>query len=450
MSAAAKLLLDGIEDFSKRFTDTSSVRIRFNSILDSYANLNLEPGSAIIILTSNSFEFLQHWIAIVANGLVPVPASPSLKSTRILDLQESLKISGLVGAKINPALYGANHYVEIGTLRFLEFRNTPAAYAPDEALILTSGTSGINTACVHSISSMVNNAAMHNKALGIHSSDTQLLVLPMYYSYAMVAQAIGSMISGCKLIIDGPPFTVERFANLSHQKNITVSAITPTLVREILQSNSCLPEIRVLSVGGDQLKSSDVDAIRTKPFVNELYITYGLTEAGPRVATLAAHSADVEQLNSVGLPLEGIETRIDSPRENEPGELLIKTPTALHRKVGDNVTQPLRADGFLATGDLFTKDKLGVLRFVGRTKDFVFIRGEKVNTKSISQTAERHPAVRFAKTTLTTDGKLSLAVSPREDTSIETSDLSKFLEQRLQRFEMPAEITHASFTEFQK
>ena len=55
---------------------------------------------------------------------------------------------------------------------------------------------------------------MTNKALNITAADKQLIVLPMYHSYGLITQSIGSIISGCELKIDGPPFNANRFADL--------------------------------------------------------------------------------------------------------------------------------------------------------------------------------------------------------------------------------------------
>ncbi|MFD2408191.1 AMP-binding protein [Azorhizophilus paspali] len=212
MTIGISKLLDAMTELSSRVTCSNSNCQDFSQIYEDYAKLELEPGSAILFLAGNSLEFIYHWVAIVANQYVPVPASPALKSARIKDLQRSLSLSAVVCSRASASLFEGEQTKTIGSLEFIKFVDAHPAYSAGEVLILTSGTSGLHTACVHKVESLIENARMHNEALGITSSDRQLLLLPMYYSFAMVAQTIGSILSGCHLVIEGPPFTAGRYA----------------------------------------------------------------------------------------------------------------------------------------------------------------------------------------------------------------------------------------------
>src|SRR6185503_2376036 len=100
----------------------------------------------------------------------------------------------------------------------------------------------------------------------------------------------------------------------------------------------------------DRVSREEVTSLLSKPFINELYITYGMTEAGPRVSVLPAHNAPVAAYDSVGKPFSGVSTRIENPDVNGVGQLLVKTPSVCRRKVGENIQrQPFTPDGFLET-----------------------------------------------------------------------------------------------------
>jgi long-chain acyl-CoA synthetase len=451
MSNAARTIVDGARDLHRRVSDFSGASVNYAEIAEGYARLDIQSGSAVMILAPNSFEFVLHWIAIVASGLVPVAISPSTRSTAVLDLKSSLQISAIVGARLDPARYATTTATDIGTLRVIRFDDVPPAYAPYEALILTTGTSGAQTACVHSIEALACNAQMTARAIGLRSSDRQLIVLPMYHTYGLVTQGIGSILGGCELKIDGPPFNNARFAEIVAREKITVCGITPTLARGLLQAGEMLPTLRSLSIGGDVIAAEDVRRLVQMPSLQELYVTYGLTEAGPRVAVLPAHAAPTSCFDSVGRSFEEVTTVIENPDPDGVGQLLVKTPSALRRKVGANVTrQPMRPDGFLETGDLFTKDAEGYLRFVGRTRDFLVIKGEKVNTKSISQIVQMHPEVEFAKTTGQAEDQLVTTVWSRDNRAIDLDGLKAFLNGRLRRHEMPVRLVQEYSPAFHK
>ena len=58
-------------------------------------------------------------------------------------------------------------------------------------------------------------------------------------------------------------------------------------------------------MGGDALAPELVARLVELRKGKEVYITYGLTQAGPRVSTLAAHAEPASRFASVGLPHEG-------------------------------------------------------------------------------------------------------------------------------------------------
>ncbi|NVN10071.1 class I adenylate-forming enzyme family protein [Nguyenibacter vanlangensis] len=450
MMADVTQLFDGAAEFERHCLGGTTPIVTYKSLAEEYGRLGLQPGSAILILAPNGLEFLQHWLAILSNGLVPVAISPSARSPRINRLRHEFGLAGVVGVKINPSLYDASDFTAVGTFRFVRFHGVRPRYSPHEVLILTSGTSGVDSACVHRVDSLIANAALHNQALGIRSTDRQLVVLPMYYSFALVAQAIGSMICGCQLIIDGPPFANEHFFARITDKRISVSAITPTLVRGILPYINNIPRLRVISVGGDQLSVNDARTLKYSGAADEIYFTYGLTEAGPRVSTLAAHEEPDAKLGSVGRVFPGIETRIEARAGAKAGELMLRTPTALLRKVGGAGKHPLDPDGWLRTGDLFTCDREGYLTYQGRLRDFVIIQGEKVNIKSVSRIAEEHPDVHHARAYVDGDGSLALSLQFRQTADVSVEIIKKFLRERLQRFEVPKNIVQVDSVEFRK
>jgi hypothetical protein len=68
------------------------------------------------------------------------------------------------------------------------------------------------------------------------------------------------------------------------------------------------------------------------------------------------------------------------------------------------------------------------------------IKGEKVNTKSISQIVQMHPEVEFAKTTGQAEDQLVTTVWSRDNRAIDLDGLKAFLNGRLRRHEMPVRL----------
>lgn len=451
MSAAAKMIIDSVGDLSRRISDFSGVSPRYDPIFEGYARLALQPGSAVLIFAPNGVEFLFHWIAVLANGYVPCAIAPSARTSFVIALQKSLKIAAIVGPQLDPARFRVKQSAGIGAFNAVVCDRIPPPYEPFDVLILTTGTSGSQTACVHTVESLACNAGMTNRTLSIAASDRQLCALPMYHSYGLVTQSIGSIISGCELKIDGPPFNASRFADLIERERISICGITPTIARELLRKGTVLPALRSLSIGGDRVSSEDVMSLLSKPFINELYITYGLTEAGPRVSVLPAHVAPIEAYDSVGMAFSDVLTRIEAPDADGVGQLLVKTPSICRRKVGrDNLRQPFTPDGFLETGDLFTKDASGYLRYVARKADILVVKGEKLNTRSIDQVAELHPDVEFARTTAGEMNSLVTRLWAKDDKILDLDEIRTFMRSSLRLHEIPDRMIQERSAVFHK
>jgi acyl-CoA synthetase (AMP-forming)/AMP-acid ligase II len=444
------MIIDSAGALARRISDFGDALPKYDQLFEGYARLALQPGSAVLIFAPNSVEFLFHWIAALANGYVPCAIAPSTKSALVKTLQKSLKIAAIVGPQLDPARYQAKHFERIGAFNAVVCDRTPPSYEPFDVLILTTGTSGSQTACVHTVESLVCNASMTNKALNITAADKQLVVLPMYHSYGLITQSIGAIISGCELKIDGPPFNANRFADLVRKEGISICGITPTIARDLLRRGTVLPALRSMSIGGDRVCPEEVKSLLSKSFINELYITYGLTEAGPRVSVLPAHLAPVETYDSVGMPFSGISTRIEMPDADGVGQLLVKTPSVCRRKVGGNIRQPFTSDGFLETGDLFTKDAAGYLRYVARKADILIVKGEKLNTRSIDLIAESHPDVEFARTKAGDMNSLVTRLWARDDKILDLEEIKKFMKSSLRLHEVPDKVIQEKSAVFHK
>jgi acyl-CoA synthetase (AMP-forming)/AMP-acid ligase II len=451
VSAAARTIIDSVDDLGRRVSDFGDGPPDYDRLFEGYARLGLEPGSAILILAPNSAEFLFQWIAILANRYVPCAIPPSARSAQVIALRQALGIAAIAGPRLDPARYQARHFTRIGGFDVVVGDRLDPPYEPFDILVLTTGTSGSQTACVHTAETLVCNAGMTNRALDIRAGDRQLVVLPMYHAYGLITQSIGSIVSGCELVIDGPPFNANRFADLIARERISICGITPTIARDLLRRGTVLPPLRSTSIGGDRVSPEEVTSLLEKPFIDELYITYGLTEAGPRVSVLPAHDAPAEAHDSVGRAFEGVSTKIEKPDSEGVGPLLVRTPSACRRKVGAGIrSQPFTPDGFLETGDLFTRDEAGYLRYVARKADILIVKGEKLNTRSIDEVAQSHPDVEFARTSGDEADRLVTRLWSRDDKPLDLDQIRAFMGHSLRLHEIPDRLIQQGTGVFHK
>ncbi|WP_165956520.1 class I adenylate-forming enzyme family protein [Kribbella antibiotica] len=425
--------------------DGSAPVVEPAEVFAAVAALDLDPGAPVLIALPNGKAMLSTFFAVLLSGAVPVPIAPASASTRIASIAERLGAAALIATRIDPARYGAVQVVSLPGAEAVRFISPHSAgpqqrHSPGDVVLMTSGTAGIGSGCLHSFEALLRNATWHADAIGQRSTDTVLLCLPLHYSYALVAQALAALVRGSRLVISGPPFTPQAYAAEVAEHDVTVSSLTPSAATRLLDIPATL---RVLTVGGDAL---DPQCIRPLLGGNrELYLTYGLTEAGPRVSTLAVHAEPEHRWSSVGLPLPGVWTAL---RE---GELLVTSSTVLRRRLPDGLPSPLTATGAVATGDRFEIDADGYHFFRGRLSDSVVVGGEKVWLPSVRRIATQVPGVRHCRTTVYRDDRdelrYDLEVSMDDPGPQQAAAIQRALNQVLLRSERPHRITVRATTE---
>ena len=129
---------------------------------------------------------------------------------------------------------------------------------------------------------------------------------------------------------------------------------------------------------GGSVKGVFVGAAALQPRLGRLFSAakiqiregYGLTETSP-VISFNRFEPGGYQFGTVGIPLPGIELRIDDPDENGIGEIQVKGPNVMlgYYKKPALTKKVLSEDGWFATGDTGKIVKKHFLKITGRKKD---------------------------------------------------------------------------------
>jgi acyl-CoA synthetase (AMP-forming)/AMP-acid ligase II len=400
----------------------------------------------VLIAMPNSKITLAAFFGALLAGAVPVLLPPMAGAARIAEIGRHLGGAALIAPRIDPARYGAVAVHPLGGRCAAALLESGAyqRYQPGEVVLMTSGTSGIASGCLHGIDALLRNAGRHATAIGQRPDDTVLVSLPLYYSYGLVAQALAAFVRGSRLVVSGPPFTPRSFAETIRAYEVTVSSLTPSAAVRLAAEPPAGPAaLRVLTVGGDALDPGHVGSLLADGPQEELYLTYGLTEAGPRVTTLAAHREPENRWGSVGTPLPGVRTHLRDAAGDGPGaELVVESDTVLRRRLPGGAPT---AANTVTTGDRFDIDADGYHFFRGRSGDSVVVGGEKIWLPSVRRIAAGVPGVLRATTTVYRDDRnelryrLDVAVDdpgPRQAAEIEHA-----LNRVLLRAERPHRIT---------
>jgi acyl-CoA synthetase (AMP-forming)/AMP-acid ligase II len=412
----------------------------------------LRPGDLVLLCMPNSRELLHQFFGVLMAGGVPALLPPIMPAARLREIATTMGVYAIGGLRLPTGDLGAESYNSIGPLQIAILKPPlEPAGAPGEVVLMTSGTSGLASGCVFDIEAILLNGQRHVKAIGQRAEDIVLVTLPMSFSFALSAQALASLVCGNRLIISGPPFSFAGYRKILEDYHITISSLTPVGIYSILQFDpSELAGLRVLSVGGAALEPDLVARLVELRKGKDVYITYGLTQAGPRVSTLAAHQEPSSRYSSVGLPHEGTTVSLHPVGDGSGRkQLYVKSATVMKRSIGrveGRSNNDLVGPQTIDTGDLFDQDQDGYLYYRGRISDFINRRGEKISLAAVRRLAAELPHVVSAKTLIfkQQDGidnyDLELHIDASAITPDQQTETYKLLHNILPRSEMPREI----------
>jgi acyl-CoA synthetase (AMP-forming)/AMP-acid ligase II len=177
----------------------------------------------------------------------------------------------------------------------------------------------------------------------------------------------------------------------------------PTVWRRLLAAAALgrhdLGSVRRCLGSSDTLPPDLLDEILRR-FDAEVYVTYGLTEAGCILTYSRLTRDDRAKIASVGKPHPLVDLRLLDPDgravgPGEVGEVVARGPTLMdgYWAMPERTAEAM-ADGWLRTGDLGRFDAEGCLFIAGRAKDMIVSGGEKIYPLEVERLLKQYPGVR--------------------------------------------------------
>lgn len=445
-TASASKFLARVHDGLSAAPSTAEARLSLELLQRRWSQLGIRPGDVIVLSLPNGALLLKQFFGVLLAGAVPVLLPPTCPGQRLRELASLLAARAIVGSRLLASRLDSCTLepLEASVAALLPAEEPPRTQ-PGEVILLTSGTSGFLSGCVFALEDLLLNAKRHADSIGQSDRDTVLVNLPLHYSFALVAQALATLQRGGRLVVDGPPFTISSYGAVLSQSGATVSSLTPSLARTLLASDAPIArQPRVLTVGGDSFGGDEVARLLALRGGRELYITYGLTQAGPRVTALAAHDEPESRFASVGRAIDGTTVFVKPiSKGSELKQLFVTSQTVMRRRVGiveGRTTEDVTQERTIATGDIFEQDAHGYLYFQGRLSEFIVKNGEKLCLAAVRRIALQLPDVIHAKTHVLTaaDGGQDYDILLFASTRVH--DYQAMLQRQLRKAEMPRRI----------
>jgi long-chain acyl-CoA synthetase len=390
----------------------------------------LRPGQPVAIYRSNNRECFHWFLAIIRAGGIAVPLNPQLSLAEVRRILADSGTEVLVTDRmVFERTIGDRQALEVRTWiqadderetldGFLRVSGTFVASPPvtidpaaTVAIFHTSGTSGFPKGAALSSNALLGaRASTVLSGIFLGPRDLALVALPWSHIMAVSIALYGLMagIRGCFL----DRFDVDAALDLVERFRVTAFVGVPTMFARLVNSNPAparLASVRVWLSASDHLPSEV--RLRLRQF-GALFRLFGRS----RIPPILLNGYGMVELG--GLAMMGIEL----PLLRGSGDLCLPVPPFRIRLVDENgQTVPagvtgecqirrrglaphywkekadtqglLTGDGWLCTGDLATRNRLGFIRLVGRTKDVIKSGGYSVYVRELEEAMLAHPAV---------------------------------------------------------
>jgi acyl-CoA synthetase (AMP-forming)/AMP-acid ligase II len=393
-------------------------------------SIALRPGQPVAIYRTNTRECFHWFLAIIRAGGIAVPLNPLLSLAevrrilsdsgtdilvtdkavfeRTISDRKALNIRTWIQADNEPeTMDGFVRVSDAGAV----FPPTVIVPSATIAVFHTSGTSGFPKGAALSTNALLGARASTVLAgLILGPRDLALIALPWSHIMAVSIALYGLMagIRGCFL----DHFDVESALSLVERFGITAYVGVPAMFARLVNSNpdpARLKSVRVWLSASDQLSANVRERLRQygallrlpggRRIPPVLLNGYGMVELGG----LAMMGIELSLLRGSGdlyLPVPPFRIRVVDEngvlaRAGVPGECQIRRRGLAPHYWKDKSDQHglISADGWLRTGDLATRNHLGMIRLVGRMKDVIKSGGYSVYVRELEEAILAHPSV---------------------------------------------------------
>ncbi|HEX7781269.1 MAG TPA: AMP-binding protein [Sphingobium sp.] len=406
--SAAALIIPGDRSFTFGEIDALAA-----SFAGGMASRGIKRGDCVVLYLPNCWQWIVAYHAIARLGAVVIPANILLTPEDVLYMADDAGAQALIVPDDVKALLKAPVAFVVtpggvpGTVSFDALTEAeplpPAAMSSDDLLAIsyTSGTTGKPKGVMLSHGNVAA-SVMHTATIHVrHAGDRIYSALPFPHVYGNVVMN-ACFITGARLVA---PRRFDAGAALAAivEQHITLFEGVPTMYYQMLAHPAInftdFSSLTRCTVGGQSMPTAKLDEVSAR-FGCPLLELWGMTElAGPATSHSPYWPA---RYGSIGLPFPGTEVRLydlEHPgRDAAPGahgELAVRGPlvTRGYWNRPEATDEALDPEGWLATGDIATRDADGYLFIVDRKKDMILTAGYNVYPAELEQVLAAHADV---------------------------------------------------------
>lgn len=269
-------------------------------------------------------------------------------------------------------------------------------------VLFTSGASGNPKGVVHSSNTIGALNTTVAQAYSLSSEDVIFMGAPLGYSAGLVHGVRLAIYLGAKLVLL-ETWEPRRALELMAKEKATYTLMTPTLLRDLLESEALLKfgdrlSLRILFCGGTYVTEGLLRLAHEKLPKTFTAAFWGMTEG---IGSACRFDSSQECLyRTDGRPFPGTELKVltengtEAPTDVE-GELVMRGPQLCleyHEQPKLN-KEAFGPGGWFRTGDLATINDKGYLKITGRSKEIIIRGGANISPGEIEAKLVNDPRI---------------------------------------------------------
>ena len=361
-------------------------------------------GERVIVHLGNRPEAIMAMMGCSYMGCTFVPVASTIKAHRLAEIINDCEATAIITDAAHVGVLS-----QLGELKsyrlafnideipiFNGFVNRSKAANP-AAILYTSGTTGKpkGVCCpqekIMAAISSINAYMMHT------ADDIIATALPLSHGYGLYQVLTAFEAGGAVLLEPNFSFPQQTLLRIKQLK-ATGFAIVPSMVPMIMQIDDWdeyLDCLTYITTAGAHLPAPTYRELRKNLLGTDIIPMYGQTECVRALYYPAKLQGPVDMLASpdtihigTGVPIPDTEVKLVDEEGNtgvREGELWVKSPHVMggYWMNTEATAETFTEDGWLRTGDIFTKDDYGMYYYRGRMDEVVKIKGERVSPQEL-------------------------------------------------------------------
>jgi len=464
---------------------------RTNKLANGFLKSGLNKGDTIAILSNNSIEFMEVYVAAAKGGLIVTPLNFRLHpddisfiinnsdskwllvESRFQEATEKIweKAKELGFENVDRVLIadepteGWKFYEDIVNMGDSTYPSIKTSPEDTWVILYTSGTTGRPKGVIRSHRSYIAFFLINEAEFSFTPQDYGMILMPLSHVNSTFYSFVFTYLGAPVYIHIEYNFDPEEVLRIIDRERISFTSMIPThynlilsLPEEIKKKYDLSSVRALLTSSAPATKQMKLDVMNLFK-ETQLFEAYGSTEAG--LVTLLRPEDQMNKLGSIGKECIGTDCIQLLDEDGNPvpvgeiGELYSRGPQMFdeYHKLPEKTKISFKGEYFSA-GDMGKKDEDGFYYLIDRKANMIITGGEHVYPSEVEKVIVSHPNVIECAVIGLQDYKwgekvTAVCVLNEELTSTDelTEDIRKFCEDKMARFKLPKECVYITSDE---